>query len=78
TTAGRPNETVVSDGGDPNHFTPDYFGKGFRWQLPDLSASEHAYLMAKDAYESAGRSIVDATVGGKLTIFPKVEYKELF
>jgi hypothetical protein len=78
TTGGRPNETIVSDGGDPNHFSPDYFGKGFRWQLPDLHASEQAYEMAKDAYGSAGRSIVDATVGGKLTIFPKVEYGDLF
>ena len=78
TTGGRPNETVISDGGDPNHFSPDYFGKGFRWQLPDLPASAQAYTMAKDAYGSAGRSIVNATIGGKLTIFAKVEYDDLF
>ncbi len=35
-TKGKPNETVVSQGDDPNHFNPGYFGKGFRWQLPDL------------------------------------------
>jgi hypothetical protein len=34
--------------------------------------------MAKQAYEVAGRRLIDATVGGKLTIFPKVDYNSLF
>ncbi len=33
---GHPNETVTSTGADPDHFSEEYFGKGFRWQLPDL------------------------------------------
>ncbi len=74
---GAPNTTVVSQGDDPNHFTPGYFGKGFRWQLPDLEGSERAYRMAREAYENAGRSVVDATVGGKLTVFPKADYARL-
>ncbi len=78
TTRGKPNTTVVSEGDDPNHFSGGYFGKGFRWQLPDLETSEIAYRMARAAYESAGRQILDATVGGKLTIFPKVDYDSLF
>jgi hypothetical protein len=77
-TKGTPNTTVTSTGDDPNHFAPGYFGKGFRWQLPDLEGSERAYKMAKEAYLEAGRSVVDATVGGKLEIFPKVDYRELF
>jgi hypothetical protein len=77
-TKGKPNETVTSTGDDPNHFNPAYFGKGFRWQLPDLETSEMAYGMAKDAFEKDGRKVVDATIGGKLTIFPKVEYEKLF
>jgi len=75
---GKPNTTVVSTGDDPNHFSPDYFGKGFRWQLPDLQTSEIAYTMAREAYKEDGREIIDATVGGKLTIFPKVDYESLF
>ncbi len=78
TTQGRPNTTVVSQGDDPDHFHAGYFGKGFRWQLPDLDTSERAYLMARRAYEDAGRQVVDATVGGKLTVFPKVAYDSLF
>jgi hypothetical protein len=78
TAAGRPNTTVTSQGDDPNHFSPAYFGKGFRWQLPDLETSEMGYHMARQSYEAAGREVLDATVGGKLTIFPKVDYNSLF
>ncbi len=77
-TKGTPNTTITSTGDDPNHFSGQYFGKGFRWQLPDLETSEMAYRMARKSYEQAGRRIVDATVGGKLTIFPKVDYSGLF
>lgn len=75
---GDANKTVVSDGDDPNHFDPRYFGKGFRWQLPDLDMSEVAYALARVNYEQAGRQILDATIGGKLTIFDKVDYDSLF
>lgn len=77
-TSGPANKTVTSEGADPDHFSPDYFGKGINWQLPDLEASELAYQMAKDAYDRAGRRILDATIDGKLSIFPKVEYVKLF
>ena len=77
-TKGTPNTTVTSTGDDPNHFNPGYFGKGFRWQLPDLDTSEIGYTMAREAYQRDGREILDATVGGKLTIFPKVEFESLF
>ena len=75
---GKPNTTVVSQGDDPDHFHKGYFGKGFRWQLPDLETSELGYRLARQAYENAGRQVLDATIGGKLTIFPKVEYDSLF
>ncbi|MGD9091953.1 MAG: DUF115 domain-containing protein [Anaerolineales bacterium] len=77
-TKGAPNTTVVSEGDDPDHFDSRYFGKGFRWQLPDLETSERAYGMAADAYQQVGRQVLDATVGGKLTVFPKVDYNSLF
>ena len=77
TTKGTPNTTVISSGDDPNHFHPGYFGQGFRWQLPDLETSEIAYRMAKEAYRKDGREILDATVDGKLTIFPKVDFETI-
>jgi hypothetical protein len=77
-TKGKPNTTIVSEGDDPDHFDSNYFGKGFRWQLPDLDTSEVAYQMAREAYNNSDREILDATIDGKLTIFPKVEYQSLF
>jgi hypothetical protein len=77
-TKGKANTTIVSEGDDPNHFHPGYFGKGFRWQLPDLEMSEIGYRMARETYEKAGRKVLDATIGGKLTIFDKVDYNSLF
>jgi len=78
TTQGKPNTTVTSQGDDPDHFHSGYFGKGFRWQLPDLETSERAYRMAGQAYREAGRQVLDATVGGKLAVFPKIAYESLF
>jgi len=77
-TRGPANATVTSSGDDPDHFTPNYFGRGFRWQLPDLEGSERAYRLARSAYQQAGRKVLDATVGGKLNVFPKVNYPDLF
>ena len=77
-TKGTANTTIVSEGDDPNHFHPEYFGKGFRWQLPDLEKSEVGYRMAKETFEKDGRKVLDATIGGKLSIFEKVDYNQLF
>jgi hypothetical protein len=75
---GPAGQAVTSQGDDPNHFAPNYFGKGFRWELPDLQTSEFAYRLAREAFEKDSRQVLDATVGGKLTIFPKVDYNALF
>lgn len=74
TTTGPANKLVTSDGPDPNHFDPGYFGPGVLWQLPDLETSEIAYRLARERFEADGRFILDATVGGRLTVFPKVDY----
>ena len=75
---GEPNREVVMDKPDTNHFGPNYFPQGVRWQLPDLEASEIAYRLAKLTFERDGRRIVDATVGGRLTVFPKADYRACF
>jgi hypothetical protein len=76
-TQGPAAREVISDGSDPNHFSPDYFGKGVRWALPDLEGSERMYRVARKAYESNGRQILDATVDGKLEVFPKVSLEHV-
>tara|TARA_R110000868_G_scaffold2384_5_gene17647 strand:- start:5583 stop:7925 length:2343 start_codon:yes stop_codon:yes gene_type:complete len=63
---------------DPNHFHPDYFGKGFRWHDPQVDKMLEAYAEAKRATEAAGRPILNATVGGELEVFRRVDYNALF
>jgi hypothetical protein len=76
---GEPSKTVVrQESRDDSHFHPDYFPKGFRWQLPDLLRSEIDFKLALSNYERQGREIFDATIGGKCTVFKKVEYFSLF
>ena len=75
TTPGNPNEKQFLQGDDPNHFSSNYFGNQ-EWQLPDLEASELSYRLAKFHFNRAGRQIYDATVDGKLDIFPKISYAQ--
>jgi len=76
-TTGTPNKLITATASDLNHFDPNYFGPGVRWELPDLKMSEVAYQLAREHFEAHGREIVDATVGGKLTVFPKVDYESV-
>ena len=72
---GNPNERQHLQGVDQNHFDPSYFGN-MEWQLPEIEGSELAYNIAKFVFERSGRRICDATVGGKLRIFPKIPYEQ--
>ena len=72
---GKPNEQQVYTGNDENHFHPDYF-KGQSWHLADLEGNEASYALARHQYHAAGREIFDATVDGKLAIFPKISFDE--
>ena len=73
---GKSNETQVYEGNDENHFHPDYF-KGMKWQLADVYGSEVSFHLANYHYINAERQILDATVGGKLDVFPKVDFQEV-
>lgn len=66
---------ILSQGDDPNHFHPDYFGKGKVWKDPKLDRVLANYQLAKLMFEADGRRIVNATHGGKLELFDRVEYR---
>tara|TARA_Y100001936_G_scaffold254168_1_gene326237 strand:+ start:17274 stop:17900 length:627 start_codon:yes stop_codon:yes gene_type:complete len=75
---GVPNKTEVREADeDKNHFHPDYFPKGIKWQLPDLLRSELAYSKARSTFESSGREIIDLTVGGKCEVFKKADIRSV-
>lgn len=63
---------------DVNHFHPDYFGKGKRWHEPNVDVMIEAYAEAQRACGERGVQIFNATIGGKLEIFPRVAYDDLF
>jgi hypothetical protein len=75
-TKGPANKEVASGDNDLSHFDPRYFSGGVKWHLPDLPQSELGYSMARDAYEAAGRRIVNATEGGQLEIFERQSLSE--
>lgn len=68
--------TSTSD--DPNHFDPSYFGKGYRWHDPNVDRMELAYQVCRKVFESDGRAVFNATVGGQLEVFTRVDYETLF
>jgi 6-hydroxymethylpterin diphosphokinase MptE-like len=78
-TAGAQVKTVfVADGKEDNHFIKGYYRPGMRWTAPDLDGEEQAYRYARKAFEDSGRVIKDATVNGKLEIFEKCDFADLF
>lgn len=73
---GKPNTEQKMNEDDENHFHPDYF-KGQNWHLADLEANEISYSLAKYYYERNNRKVIDATVGGKLDVFEKVDFQDV-
>ncbi|ODA68655.1 hypothetical protein A7A08_00487 [Methyloligella halotolerans] len=63
---------------DPNHFNPDYFGKGFRWHDPQVERMLEAYEEARKVTDQTDQRIYNATVGGKLEVFPRRDFVSLF
>ena len=74
--SGEACDVQVREGQDVNHFHPDYFASGQRWGVPNMQGSELAYRNARDAYSKLGIEILDATVNGKLKVFPKISIQE--
>jgi hypothetical protein len=75
-TKGATNKTVIAEEKDENHFDPNYFAGGVKWQLPDLFQSEVSYNLAHNIYQAAGKNLVNATEGGCLEIFPRMKLDE--
>ena len=69
---------IVSQDDDVNHFHPDYFGKGKTWHDPHLDRALNSYRLIKVVYEAAGRKIFNATAGGKLEVFERCNYADIF
>ncbi len=63
---------------DPNHFHPDYFGKGYRWHDPQVDKMLDAYEEARTVVSDSNQQILNATMGGELEVFPRINFDSLF
>lgn len=71
---GEPNKTEIRTTPDIDHFTPDYFPPGTKWQLPDLVESEKSYRSALKVYQRYGRRIINISTISNCNIFPIQSY----
>ena len=69
---GQANKTVSMKGDDMNHFFPDYFPKGMKWELPDLQRSENGYQVILRHCEHHGIKISNKSTFSKCTVFPMI------
>ncbi len=63
---------------DPNHFLPNYFGVGKKWHDPNVEAMIFHYQQADQVCRQLGVKLYNATVGGNLEVFERVDYNTLF
>jgi hypothetical protein len=62
---------------DSNHFVSNYFGKGRKWHNPKTEAMIRHYSNAKHVLDDAGVRVFNATVGGNLEVFERVDYRQV-
>jgi hypothetical protein len=72
------SDLLISTDADPNHFDSSYFGKGKKWHEPHVERMIFHYEQAKRVCYEKGVKIFNATIGGNLEVFPRVNYSELF
>lgn len=69
---------ITSTEDDPNHFHKDYFGKGRSWHDPVLHRVIRNYQFADLVFKWDDRQVFNATKGGNLEAFERVDYDSLF
>ena len=71
-------DTIVHTAQHPSdHFTSQYFQPGEKRYAPQLNRARRAMLCAKNFYEANGRTIWNATRGGKLDVFDRITLEEV-
>lgn len=69
---------LESKSDDVNHFDPTYFGKGYRWHDPNVHTMLQAYRKVRNYADIKGITVANATIGGELDVFPRVDFHALF
>ncbi len=63
---------------DPNHFDPRYFGRGAKWHDPNVNEMLRGFTNMRTGVEINGGKILNATIGGRLEVFERVNFDDLF
>lgn len=71
------DERTYSYQGEENYFIKGYLKKGEIADMPNVAANLLAFRAAKNAIEGQGRMIKNATRGGKLEVFERVNLDDL-
>jgi hypothetical protein len=72
------NNGILSSEGEVNHFHPDYRKIGEKWFDPKIEYQKKAFQVADESIIQLGGRIYNATRGGKLEIFRRVDFDSLF
>lgn len=72
------DSTTYAYQGENNYFIPGYLKPGEVADMPNVNANLLGFHAAKEAIEGQGRIIRNATRGGKLEVFERINLDELF
>ncbi len=67
-------ETVIRSRGEVNHFHPDYRRPGEIWSMPQMEKQRLAFRRARQAFETAGGQLINASRRTKLDALPRADF----
>lgn len=68
----------VAEEDDNNHFDPRYFSKGRKYHNPTVHEMIEKFEDGKAFFDKMGVRVYNAGIGGKLEVFPRVDFLSLF
>lgn len=71
-------DVTATEDDDESHFDPRYFGKGRKFHMPILEETMMKFREARSFFTTHGVHVVNATKGGRLDEFPRVDFEEVF
>lgn len=74
----NPQMLTSTENDDPNHFVSNYSGKGDRWTSPNVPLMMKQYEHAQRILNESNIKVYNATVGGDLNVFPRIDFESLF
>lgn len=70
-------KVFVSEG-EQNHFLPGYRPQGERWNRPRTEVTQLAFAAAQSFAANTGRRIFNASRGGVIEVFPRIDFDTAF